>query len=166
MKRYCCDTSGLSNPLEMMPEDIHQSLWHRISRFIKAGSLAVTSEIYDEMVHLPGSIGDCIRANKAAMVLEVGEPGWNWNAYVSHGVRMQDDYKEYISEYNGGSKKTVGLNDISIIALGKTLSLPVISMESLVPLTSNKRRIPNICDADGVQHKTFSDFLRAESFKF
>ena len=28
MKKYAFDTSGISNPLESMPEDIHESLWN------------------------------------------------------------------------------------------------------------------------------------------
>jgi hypothetical protein len=33
MKKYCLDTSGLSNPLEFMPEDIHVTLWGVLSVF-------------------------------------------------------------------------------------------------------------------------------------
>jgi hypothetical protein len=79
---------------------------------------------------------------------------------------MQDDYRQYISDFNGGSKGTVCLKDVSIVALGKTLGLPVVSMESLVrDQNSSKRRIPNICNMDGVAHKTFSEFCRLENLK-
>jgi len=33
MKKYAFDTSGISNPLESMPEDIHESIW-KISKQI------------------------------------------------------------------------------------------------------------------------------------
>lgn len=166
MKKYCFDTSGLSNPLETMPEDIHESLWRQIRERIEGGMIAVTAEIYEEMTHIPGITGDCIRGNEPALVLEVGEEEWDWHAYVNETTRMQDDYRQYISDFNGGSKGTVCLKDISIIALAKTLRLPVVSMESLVrDHNSSKRRIPNICNMDGVVHKTFSEFCRLENLK-
>jgi hypothetical protein len=53
---------------------------------------------------------------------------------------MQDDYRRYISEFNNNRKDTVGLNDISIIALGRTLNLPVVSMETLVKDEKSTKR--------------------------
>ena len=52
---------------------------------------------------------------------------------------------------------------MSIIALAKTLELPVLSMETRVrDSNSKKRKIPNICDEEGVPHIIFNDFLRNE----
>lgn len=162
MKAYCLDTSGLSNPLEFMPEDIHTTLWGKIEKLVCSGRLAVTSEIYDELLHIPGSIGTCLAANKANLLMEVGEVGWDWNDYINHNVRMQVDHKAVISEYNGNRKATIGLKDVTIIALGRTLALPVISMESTQPGGITKQRIPHVCTVEGVTHLTFNDFLRRE----
>ncbi|HEY5069993.1 MAG TPA: hypothetical protein VII37_09385 [Candidatus Acidoferrum sp.] len=64
-----------------------------------------------------------------------------------------------------GRAGTVGVNDISIIALAKTLNLPVVSMESAVNNdASMKRRIPDILE--DVQQMYFSDYCRAEGLKF
>ena len=162
MKTYCLDTSGLSNPLVAMPEDIHPSLWRRIEGIIEAGRLAVTAEIHDELTHLEGSIGDCIRTHKAELILEVAKGDWDWLAYIAHGIRMQADHHDYIAEYNGNRRSTVGLTDITIVALAKTLALPLISMESSAITSSMKRRIPDVCHIEGVEHLTFNDFLRRE----
>lgn len=167
MKKYCFDTSGISNPAETMPEDIHESLWEKFSDEIKNGCIAVTKEIYGEMIHIPGKIGKCIVDNEDLMVLEVGDNSWDWQSYIDHSVRMQDAYKNFISEYTGGSKKTIGLIDITIIAMAKALDLPVVSMEVRVAdKSSTKRRIPDICDAEQVQHLFFNDYLRAKSLRF
>jgi len=168
MKKYCFDTSGISSPLEMMPEDIHESAWAKIKQCITDGMFAVTTEIYGEMTKLTGSVGDCIRANEAALVMEIGEGVWDWETYIKEATRMQDDYKSYISDFNNGRKDTICLKDISIIALAKTLKLPLVSMESLVrdEIQSQKRRIPNICNAEKIEHKYFSDFCRQEGLKF
>lgn len=166
MKKYCFDTSGLSNPLETMPEDIHESMWKRVRALIVAGHIAVTQEIYDEMIHIGGTVGKCIVGHKKLVLLEVNSNSWNWQLYVDHAAAMQAAHHKYISEYNGGSPKTVCLNDISIIALAKALKLPVVGMESYVTVaSSNKRRIPNICKAEDVEHLTFSDFLRRETIR-
>lgn len=67
-KRYCLDTSGLSNPLENMPQDIHVSLWNQVMAVIAGGHLAVTQEIYGELTHLAGAVGECIKDNHANLV--------------------------------------------------------------------------------------------------
>jgi hypothetical protein len=78
MKRYCFDTSGISNPLEAMPEDIHQSMWGGFkTKCLESAIIAVTQEIYAEMEHIPGTVGQCIRDNKANLIMEVGED-WDW----------------------------------------------------------------------------------------
>src|SRR4051794_22878052 len=123
MKRYCFDTSGISNPLESMPEDIHESMWNGFKvKCLESGIIAVTQEIYEEMEHIEGSVGQCIKAQKAGLLMEVGGD-WDWGAYITHVNKMEDDHHDCISEYCGGSKRTVCLNDISIIALAKTLGL-------------------------------------------
>jgi hypothetical protein len=106
----------------------------------------------------------CART-KDAMLLEIGED-WDWDSYVSHVNRMRITYKNVISEYNGMRKNTVGLNDISIVALGKCLSLPVVSMESKAFQASPTRvRIPALCDLEKTEHYTFSEFLRVEGIQ-
>ncbi len=77
MKKYCFDTSGISNPLETMPEDIHKSMWSGFPDRIEAGIVAATTEIHGEMCHIPGTVGACLITNKASVVLEVGEASWS-----------------------------------------------------------------------------------------
>ena len=167
MKKYCLDTSGISKPLEDMPNDIHSSLWEKFLVFAEAGNIAVTTEIFDELILLPGVVGERIKVAKDNLVLEVADPIWTWQDYLDHSNRMQDDYHDFISEFTGGSSKTICLNDLSIVALAKTLRLPLVNMESFVPEQSpNKRRIPNICKYEGVVPLTFNVFLRNEGFKF
>jgi hypothetical protein len=117
MKAYCLDTSGLTTPLEQMPEDIHQTLWGRVSDLINDNRFAVTTEIYRELTHVQGPLGDCIRGCQHSLQMEVDEDDWDWRSYLGHATRMQDDHQAFISEFNSNRKRTVGLNDISIVAL-------------------------------------------------
>ena len=162
MKAYCIDTSGLTTPLEHMPQDIHKSLWRAVTDRIDAGIFAVSTEIYDELEHVQGELGECLRANKAGIRLEVDDGGWDFPAYIDHSVRMQVDHSAVISEYNGNRKSTVCLNDLTNVALGKALGLPVISSEKPLNPPSPWMKIPNLCAAEGVEHLTFNDFLRRE----
>lgn len=164
MKRYCFDTSGFSTPVERMPDDNFRSLWHRVTPIIEAGEIAVTTEIYEEMHgSIRGTIGACIDANKAGMLLEVDDPGWDAPVYRTIVTEMQLRHRQFISEYTGGSAKTVGLADISIVALAKALNLAVVAEEKAVSTqTSTKRKIPDVCRLEEVECLTFNEFLRRE----
>ena len=71
-----------------------------------------------------------------------------------------------ISEYNGGRKSIIGLNDLPTMAMGKTLGLLAVSMEHFIrDSTSKSRPIPSICALEGFQHLTFSDFLQVDETK-
>jgi hypothetical protein len=128
--------------------------------------MAVTAEIYGELEHIQGEVGDCLRDNQVNLLLEVNEAGWPVVDYIEHAARIQVDHAKFIRENLGGKKGTVGLNDISIIALAKALALPVISMEKAKAHQTDKlRQIPDICAVENVPHMTFNDFLRAEGIQ-
>lgn len=163
MKRYCFDMSGLSNPLERLPLDIYKSIWEGVEGVLKSGDVAVTREIYDEMLNLPGKIGVCIQEHQEELLMEVGQGEWDWVSYGKYAAEMQVKYKDVISEFNGGRSNTISLNDVSIIALGKALALPVVSMEAMPgQISERKKRIPEVCRLEGVLHYDFNDFLRKE----
>ena len=164
MPKYCLDTSAISNPLVQMPEDIFGGLWGKFMKLIEDGCFCCTTEIADEYDHILGNVGKCLTAHKRAMVYEIGQSHWDWTTYVSHVNHITSTYGQFISEYNGNRKNTVGLSDVSIVALAKTLNLPVVSMEGLDggQTSDTKMRIPRLCKEVGVTHLTFNDLLRTE----
>lgn len=166
MKRYCLDMSGFSNPIQDMPEDIHVTLWDRLCELIRRGDFAATEEIYDELTHIPGRVGQCIKDHKPELTLEVGAGEWDWNGYLANYDSMHPTYQPWI-DGTGGSKASLSPADFSIIILAKTLALPVVSME--IPCGNQpgtkSRKIPDVCLAETVGHMTFNDLLRAEGLK-
>lgn len=167
MKKYCLDTSGLSNPLEFMPEDIHPTIWAKIAELVAAGTFASTVEIYEELKHLPGPIGECLKDNATSVQMEI-EEDWDWTTYLNHYEEMKVRHQAVISEYNGNRKGTIGLNDLTIVALAKTLGLPVVSSEKKTSVdqdSAKRQKIPDICAQEGVEHLSFNDLLRAEGIK-
>lgn len=164
-KRYCLDTSGLSNPLETMPETIgmYSGIWIHVRSQIENGIFAVNPEIYEELCRLRGQTGTCLQNNRDALVLEIGE-NWNWQGYLDIFDEMRITHQSVISEYNNNRRGTVGVNDVSIVALGKCLELPVISMESMsFQPSATKIRIPKLCELEHVEHLSFNDFLTRTS---
>lgn len=144
-----------------MPESkaMYQPIWNHIKSLIESGVFACTTEIYNELCLLPGAIGECIKTNKDNLLLEVGDD-WNWSNYLAIVEEWRVKHQGVISEYNSNRKGTVGLNDVSIVALGKCLGLPVVSMESDSYQPSDRKiRIPALCRIEGIEHKTFNDLL-------
>lgn len=56
-----------------MPEDIHETMWAKVAGLVASGAFAVTVEIYEELKHLSGSIGGCIKENDDALQMEIEE---------------------------------------------------------------------------------------------
>lgn len=167
MPKYCIDTSGLSHPYEEIPEDIHESLWKRVRKTIADGNVAVTKEIFDEVVLINGGLGAFLNDQKLLILYEVEQDEWDWKTYLKHASKMVAAHKPFIREHCGGKKGTICLNDVSIIALAKTLELPVVSMEKpVLDKGAKKRHIPDICSLEKVEHLTFSDFCRHEHYHF
>ena len=165
MHKYCLDTSGLSNPFMDMPEDIYVSLWSNVMSRIDAGVFCWNVEIAEELEGIFGSLGDCLKACNGYCCLEVGIGDWPWQDYLQLVDDWRNQYRPFISEYNGNRKSTVSLNDLSIVALANTLKLPAaVSMEkrNTGHPSSAKLRIPDLCDRVSVRHLSFNEFLAAE----
>jgi hypothetical protein len=167
MHKYCLDTSGFSNPVLDLPEHIYVSLWPQIYSKIDSGLFCWNVEIGDELQLLTGSLGSCLKKNSKTCCFEVASGDWPWLDYITLVETWQTNFKDYISEYNGGRKNTIGLNDLSIVAFAKTLGLPLISMEKRSPggQSTKRMRIPDLCDQVSVKHFDFNQFLLAEGIK-
>ena len=108
------------------------------------------------------------KANETSIQLEVEEDSWDWQTYLAHYEDLKTKYTSVISEYNGNRKNTVGLKDLTIIALAKTLKLPVVSSEKRLNAlqdSEKRQKIPDICDKEGIEHMSFNDLLRAEGIR-
>jgi Domain of unknown function (DUF4411) len=155
--------SGLITPIQGMPEDIHVSLWGQICDRVKAGIFATTAEVYDELTHIPGDVGQCIQDHEAQIKLEIGSGDWDFAVYLAHFDHYHSKYEPFING-TGGSKMSLSMPDFSICVLRKTLALPVVSMET--PCAHNpgtmSRKIPDVCAAESVVRMTFNYLLRAE----
>lgn len=164
-KRYCFDTSAFSTPLEQMPVEIHRRFWANVVSFLELGEFAMTEEVFDEAAVIKAPIGSTIASVKRDVIYRLGETHWDSAAFAHHFDHCRIEYRQFIHEYNGLKKaQTVGLTDVGIVCLAKTMSLPLVSSE--VPLkgpSPKKLKIPDLCGKLKVEHLTFNEFLIAES---
>ena len=162
--RYCLDTSGISNPLVSMPEDCFGGLWDKVKGLVASGAFCCNAEIAEQYEHIEGSVGECLIEHMPNMLFEVGVGEWDWSGYLQHVNRMTVEYHAYISDYHHNRRNTIDLKDLSIVALAKTLGLPVVSMEGFDggQTSATKMRIPRLCICEAVQHFTFIELLRKE----
>lgn len=148
-----------------MPEDVvlFRPIWDCVIATIESGKIGVTAEIYKEMCHITGDVGECIRASKDKLVMEVDDQSWEAPLYIAHFSRMQKTHHEWISDYTMKSPaKTICLQDLTSVALAKTLKLPLISSESSAGDSPKHKRIPDICGLENVVPYSFNDFLKIE----
>lgn len=164
MHRYCLDTSWISSPLLEIPPDVHVTLWRRVQTLIMDKVFCWNTEIAEELLgSIPEDIGNVISSVDSDCRYEIGDDSWDWNSYLEEIDNFRNRYRSFISEYNGNRKKTIGLNDCSIVCLAKILKLPVASMEIRPGQRSDsKMRIPELCEREGVAHFNFNELLRAE----
>ena len=167
MHKYCLDTSGISNPVLEMPDEIFVTLWDQVTDKIGNNVFCWNKEIFDELSLIPGRVGNSIKGCNKTCCYEVGIGSWPWGNYIDLANVWRNTYRQFISEYHGNRKNTISSNDLSIVALAKTLDLPVLSMEKRnVGIPSlTKLRIPDLCDRESVRHLTFIEFLHGEGIR-
>lgn len=147
-----------------MPEDIYKTLWQNVVAKVESGIFCWNQEIADEMSSIYGMIGDALKSCNRSCCYELGKGDWDWRAYIKTNNLWKGQFRQFISEYNGNRKNTIGLNDLSIVALAHTLGLPVMSMEApnLGQPSQTKIRIPDLCEKVDVEHLNFNDVCRKE----
>ena len=161
--KYCLDTSGFSSPLMDQPEIVYVKLWTTVRELVSQGIFCWNTEISEEMTGIYGQTGDEIRNSNRNCCFEVGQDKWNWQEYLIVVEDWRVKYHNYISEYNGSRKNTIGLNDLSIVAMAKVVALPLISMEKRNlhgNSSTTKMRIPDLCDREGIKHLSFLSLIK------
>lgn len=163
MHNYCLDTSGISSLLVDMPETIYVSLWGKVISLIHAKVFCWNGEIAAELALIGGRVGQALASVNSDCLYEVNQGNWQSQSYLALTGQWTIKYNQYISEYNNNRKDTIGMSDLSIVALAKILGKPLVSMEKPNFHPSTKRmRIPELCRREQVKHLNFNEFLMAE----
>ena len=144
--------------------DVHVTLWKVILEHTERGTFCWTEQIWQQLKLIQDSrILDCLNHCNRSACLRVGEINWPDQLYLDHLERIQDTYRDYISELNEKRKRTIDLVDCSIVSLAVTLNLPVLSMEKPIgPSSTIRLKIPDLCAREDVQHYDLTGFFRTE----
>lgn len=155
---YSLDTSALSNPLEKMPPSLlaYIPIWNFIYQEISNIKFLITWEIYEELMRLENdALVSYLKTCKDQMVYEKED-------FHLMYKNLKEEYSQYIYKLGATSRNTVTSVDISVIALAKVKNIPVISMEVSAGNSEKKKRIPDICAMEKIEHLTFNDYLKRE----
>ena len=76
---------------------------------------------------------------------------------------MRKAHEDWIADYTMKSPaKTIGLKDLTAVALARSLKLPLVSSESSAGDSHKHKRIPDICALENVVPYSFNEFLKVE----
>ncbi len=164
MARFCLDTSWISNPLQTMPPDVHVTLWKKIFTLVEDCAFCWTEEISHQLERIPNAqFIEILKVINKVACFDLEKDGWPRTAYQEHFNRVTRKYQHVIKEYNGDRQATIDIADCSIVCLGITLGLPVVSMEKPNDHSRKRRmRIPDLCEEENVTHYDMTQFLRQE----
>jgi Domain of unknown function (DUF4411) len=151
---YCIDTSAiLVWFVDTYPPAIFPGLQTRIEELIAAGRLRSPKAVFDEI--RPGD--DCHLWCKAQTELFIEEP-----------AAVQRIVSNLMATHHDPQKPHKGINgaDPFVIAMAKAEGPHCKVVADEHPGSQENRKIPFVCNAEGVQCITFQQLMLAEGWKF
>jgi Domain of unknown function (DUF4411) len=151
---YCIDTSSIIKwYVEDYPPSIFEGLQDRIEELIAAGRLFSPRAVLDEIK--PGD--DCHKWCK-------GQDG----LFTEESVSVQGIVSAIMARHHNREKPHKGISgaDPFVIAMAKDgrVNWTVVADEH--PGSADNRKIPFVCNAEGVECITFQQMILAEGWKF
>jgi hypothetical protein len=151
---YSIDTSSIIKwYVEDYPPSIFETLVDRVEDLIKAGRLRSPKAVFDEIK--PGD--DCHKWCKGATEL-----------FVEESVSVQAIVRRLMATHHNAAKPHKGINgaDPFAIAMAKDGGAEWTVVADEHPGSAENRKIPFVCNADGVKCISFQQMIAAEGWKF
>jgi hypothetical protein len=151
---YCIDTSSIIKwYVEEYPPSIFEGLQERIEELIAAGRLRSPKAVLDEIK--PGD--DCHKWCKAQTAL-----------FVEEAVSVQEIVRVLMATHYNKEKPHKGISggDPFVIAMAKNGGANWTVVADEHPGSAENRKIPFVCNAEGVKCITFKQMILAEGWKF
>lgn len=151
--KYVFDSNIFINLQQRQPRDIYPSVWSKIDELMDDGTIISSREVYDEL-----SLGDDALSAWAKTRQESFLP-----SEISVQERVREILKEHRGLVEGGKKRNNA--DPFVIALAQEKDCIVVTEEGHSN-SEQSPKIPNICEAYGVQYTNFVGFAREMKFEF
>lgn len=151
---YCIDTSSIFKwYIEVYPPTIFAGLQQNIEKLIEEGRLRSPKAVLDEIK--PGD--DCHKWAKAQPKLFMDETG-PVQTIVRHLMATHHDPQKPHKGINGADPFVIAM------AMDGGVDWRVVADEH--PGSLENRKIPFVCNQEGVSHTTFQGLMLAEAWKF
>jgi len=151
---YCIDTSSIIKwYVEEYPPSIFEGLQERIEELIAAGRLRSPKAVLDEIK--PGD--DCHKWCKAQTDL-----------FVEESISVQEIVRALMATHHNKEKPHKGINggDPFVIAMAKDGGANWAVVADEHPGSAENRKIPFVCNAEGVKCLTLQQMILVEGWKF
>jgi Domain of unknown function (DUF4411) len=151
---YSIDTSSIFKwYIEVYPPTIFEGLRERVEELIAAGRLRAPKAVFDEIK--PGD--DCHTWAKGQTDL-----------FVEESVSVQQIVRQLMATHHDPGKPHKGINgaDPFVIALAKDGGAQWKVVADEHPGSLENRKIPFVCNQEGVRCISFQDMMLAEAWKF
>lgn len=152
---YSVDSSALIDGLERYyPEANFPALWARVDELVAAGRFLISDEVLDEVTRKDEPAKVWCEDRKDTIVVPT-------DAEVISAVKdVLADYPLLVKGFKGRNRA-----DPFVIGVGQVRSCVVVTGEG-PDGTSNKPKIPYLCNELGLRCIRFTDLIREEGWQF
>lgn len=151
--KYCLDTSALIEPwVRLYPPDVFPPVWRKLEELVGSGSVRAPVEVLRELG----------RQSDALYEWACGSDEMFVELDADQALKSKEIVNAFPNLVKPNSTKSAA--DPFVIALAEVAKVPVVTYETKARKTEAPK-IPNVCEARGLQVISIVDVLRAESFK-
>jgi hypothetical protein len=151
---YVIDTSALLDGwVRYYPPDVFPALWSQLEQMIKAGELRAPDEVLLELAQKDDEIHKWAKTNSAM--------------FLPLDAEVQAATQEILHQFPRlvGAMKDRNRADPFVIALAKVKTATVVTGERSSG-TTERPRIPNVCDHFRIGHRTLLQLIRDKGWRF
>ena len=151
--KYLIDSSSIlaQKPSDVLPRQVHKSLWEMIEKSIQEQTIATCSEIEEEVKN-DNEVGNWL-GSKQCVILPIDDE-------VQRNVRRIVTEHPKMICFSGGKGSSSG--DAFLIATAMKYNLTIITEEK----KDKQNKIPIICKDYGIQTMSITELCVAEGWVF
>lgn len=162
MDRYLLDSNYWINAENYYPIDIFPSFWERMKTLIESGEVVVHQTVLEEIDRKERAASDWLHAVAGDVIMPITEDTLAKYVDVCRWAedQAQNYKKEAIDEFEQNDRA-----DAWICAEASASELLIVTNEKKLN-SPNKVKIPNVCEAFGIEYMANLDFMRKQGFSF
>ena len=154
------DTNLFITSEQHIPRDIFPSFWDRFGMTLQTGEAVLHKTVLDELEQRKDAIVPWLKSLNGVKPMQASSDTLEKYLEVCAWAENNGYTKEAIREFQSGSRA-----DAWLVAEGAASGLAVVTYEKRSD-TIKKVKIPNACEAFGVEWVSGFDFMRQHGFKF